>query len=44
MNSFKLRLNNYHLWFTPIMKFLFEGLVTQIRQAMERAVKDEYEV
>ena len=26
------------------MKFLFEGLVTQIRQAMERAVKDEYEV
>jgi hypothetical protein len=39
-----LKLIEYRQWFSPIMKFLVEGFVAQIRQAMERAVEDDSEV
>jgi len=43
-NAFKLRLIHYHQWFSPTMKFLLEGFVAHIRQAMERAVEDDNDV
>ncbi len=43
-NAFKLKLIQYHQWFSPTMKFLLEGFVAHIRQAMERAVEDDNEV
>lgn len=44
MNAFKVTLREYCSWFSPIMKYLIEGFVAQIRQAMERAVEDDNEV
>ncbi len=43
-NAFKLKLTQYHQWFSPTMKFLLEGFVANIRQAMERAVEHDDEV
>ncbi|CAF3844274.1 unnamed protein product [Rotaria sp. Silwood1] len=43
-NAFEFKLIDYHNWFSPTMKFLLEGFVAQIRQAMERAVEDDNEV
>jgi len=43
-NAFKLKLIEYRQWFSPTMKFLLEGFVAHIRQAMERAVEDDSEV
>ncbi|CAF3534518.1 unnamed protein product [Adineta steineri] len=43
-NAFKLKLIEYRQWFSPTMKFLLEGFVANIRQAMERAVEDDSEL
>ncbi|CAF0823207.1 unnamed protein product [Rotaria sp. Silwood1] len=43
-NAFKFKLIDYRNWFSPTMKYLLEGFVAQIRQAMERAVEDDNEV
>ena len=43
-NAFKLKLIHYQQWFSLIMDYLLEGFVAQIRQAMERAVEDDYDV
>lgn len=42
--AYRLKLSQYHTWFLPIMKYLLEGFVASIRQAMERAVEDDNEV
>ncbi|UJR27967.1 hypothetical protein I4U23_009225 [Adineta vaga] len=44
MNAFRLKLIEYRQWFSPTMKFLLEGFVANIRQAMERAVEDDNEL
>ncbi|CAM4903671.1 unnamed protein product [Rotaria socialis] len=44
INAFKLKLNEYHKWFSPTMKFLLEGFVAYIRQVMERAVENDNEI
>jgi len=38
-NAFKFTLNEYHRWYTPIMKYLIDGFVADIRKAIERAVE-----
>jgi len=43
-NAFKLKLIQYHQWFSPTMKYLLEGFIASIRQAMERAVEHYDEV
>ncbi len=43
-NGFKLKLIHYHQWFSPTMTFLLEGFVAHVRQVMERAVEDDYDV
>ncbi|CAF0826106.1 unnamed protein product [Adineta ricciae] len=44
INAFRLKLIEYRQWFSPTMKFLLEGFVANIRQAMERAVEDDSEL
>ncbi|CAF1528076.1 unnamed protein product [Rotaria magnacalcarata] len=44
INAFKLKLIEYHKWFSPTMKFLLEGFVAFIRQVMERAVENDNEL
>jgi len=39
-----LKLNLYQQWFSPIMRYLIEGFVAQIRQTMERAIENDNEV
>ena len=42
-NAFKLKLIDYHKWFSPTMSYLVEGFVAYIRRGMERAVEKAVE-